>query len=257
MSARGWRAAQAALLGVASFASAGRARADLPVEPGARRIDGLAAVVGGLTAGPRTIVLLRSDVALRARFGLVREGGLRAALGPLPEPLLAASLRELMGEALIAVEAARLSLAAPSAEAVAEERARLVGTGEAARDSGELLHALGVSERELTRWVERRAVVRGFLQANLEGTLELREGEVERLFQSDPGPFEGRPLEDVRAHYAAWLAQQRLQQAVERWVHSLTQRTPHRVLVEYRDHPTAAEAPSGEPAQGSGVSPAR
>ncbi|MET0340381.1 MAG: hypothetical protein ABW252_05235 [Polyangiales bacterium] len=230
-------------LAALTLALASHVHADVPVEADAQRVDGLAAVVGGVTAGPRTVVLLRSDVELRARLGLAREGGLGPALGALPEPLLAASLRELLGEALIAVEATRLSLAAPTSEAVAEERARLIGTGDAGRDSAELLRALGVGDRELTRWAERRAVVRGFLQANLEGTLDVREGELERLFQSDPGPFAGRALDEVRTRYAAWLTQQRLQQAVERWVQSLTQRTPHRVLVGYRDRAPEVSAP--------------
>ena len=194
-------------------------------------------MVGALTPGPRTVIILRSDVELRARLGLLRASSVARALGPVSEELLAASLRELMGEALIAVEAARLSFAAPAPAALLEERARLVGTGDAARECAELLSALGVGERELARWVERRAVVHGFLQANLEGTLEVSETELARTFASDPHPFAGLELEAVRTRYVAWLAQQRMRTAVESWVQSLTQRTPHRVLVRYRESP--------------------
>ena len=212
-------------------------RAEVAAVENAQRLDGLAAVVGALTPGPRTVVILRSDVELRARLGLLRASNVARALGPLPEGLLAASLRELVGEALIAVEAARLSFASPLPAALVEERTRLVGTGDAARECVELLAALGVVERELARWVARRAAVRGFLQANLEGTLEVSDAELERSFTSDPHPFAGLALEAVRTRYAAWLAQQRMRTAVEGWVQSLTQRTPHRVLVSYRESP--------------------
>lgn len=203
-------------------------------EPGAQRLDGVAAVVGGLAPGPRVLAIYRSDVELRARLALLREGTLRQALSVPPVALLRASLAELVGEALIAVEAARLNLSRPGPEALMEERGRLLGerSGDAS-STRELLHALGVGERELTAWVERRATVNSFLQANLEGTLDASSSELERLFESEDHPFRGQPLELARERFAAWLAQQRMQRAVERWVSTLAQRTPHRVLVSY------------------------
>lgn len=211
----------------------GFARADVEVEPGAQRLDGVAAVVGGLAPGAQVISIFRSDVELRARMALLREATLREALGPLPDGLLRASLSELLGEALIAVEAARLSLERPSANEIAQERARLLGASGDAASTRELLAALGVGERELAEWIGRRAVVSAFLLANLEGTLDLPASEVERLFASDDHPFQGQALDEVRDRFTAWLAQQRMQRAVERWVQSLSQRTPHRILVAY------------------------
>lgn len=208
--------------------------AEVPVSSGAQRLDGLAAVVGGLTPGPNVISIFRSDVELRARMALLREASLREALGPLSDGLLRASLTALVGEALIAVEAARLNLARPSAALLAEERVRLLGERAAdASQTRELLLALGVGPRELSDWVARRATVNGFLQANLEGMLDASSSELERLFQSEPHPFRGQALDEVREPFANWLAQQRVQGAVAGWVQSLTQRIPHRVLASY------------------------
>lgn len=209
------------------------ARADVGSEPGAQRLDGVAAVIGGLAPGAQVISIFRSDVELRARMALLREASVGVALGPLSDGLLRASLSELVGEALIAVEAARLNLERPSAGELAQERARLLGARADAASTRELLTALGVGERELTEWIARRAVVSAFLLANLEGTLDLSAGELERLFASDDHPFQGQSLDDVRDRFTAWVAQQRMQHAVERWVQSLSQRTPHRVLVVY------------------------
>jgi hypothetical protein len=208
-------------------------RADAESEPGAYRLDGVAAVVGGLAPGAQAISIFRSDVELRARMALLREASLREALGPLSDGLLRASLSELVGEALIAVEAARLNLERPSAGELAVERARLLGARGDAASTRELLAALGVGERELAEWIAQRAVVSAFLQANLEGTLDLSSAEVERLFANGDHPFQGHDLDEVRDRFTAWLAQQRMQHAVERWVQSLSQRTPHRVLVVY------------------------
>lgn len=233
----------AALL--AAFASAGRsaqaqvgapassASAPEPVhargEP--RRIDGIAAVIGAAAPGPQTITILRSDVELRARLALLAHSSLDVALGPLPSGVLTASLAELVGEALIAQEASRLNLESPSAEARVEERARLIDS--VGPDARELLKRLQVSDRELATWVERRAVVSGFLAANLEGALDVSNMELARLFRSEPHPFQGEPFEEARERFAEWLERDRTQRAVRRWVETLAERTPHRVLARY------------------------
>lgn len=208
------------------------ARAQPELDPAAQRLDGLAALVGGLTPGPNVIVILRSDVELRARLALSREGA-SPALGPVPAGLLEASQQELIGEALIAVEAARLSLSAPSALALAAERTRLLGTGASEAAAEALFRALDVDEREVSGWVARRAVVNGFLQANLEGTIDIAPSELARLFASEPHPFHNLPFDVARERFAAWLTQRRTREAVSRWVQSLAERTPHRVFAGY------------------------
>jgi hypothetical protein len=197
-------------------------------DEGVQRVDGVAAVVGGLTPGPNAITLLESDVELRARHALLRQSDLRTALGPLPASLLAASLQELIGEALIAAESIRLNMADPSGAALVDQRAQLQNGLTPA-----LLEALGVNERELTEWIERRARVDEFLQANLEGTLDVTEEELERAFQSEAHPFYGEPFELARERFERWYAGVKLERAVKSWVTTLTQRTPHRVYVQY------------------------
>lgn len=210
-----------------------RAKADAHVFQGALRADGLAAVVGGLAPGPGVISIYRSDVELRARLALLRAGGEAAALGQLPASLLRASLEETIGEALIATESARLSMAKPSPEDVRRERQRLaLGAGGEPR-LAKLLQALGVSERELEAIATRKAIVNAFLSANLEGTLEVTPQEVERAYAEGAHPFVGESLEAVRDRLRAWLVQRRVEAAVGRWVDSLGQRTPVRRLVSF------------------------
>jgi len=197
------------------------------------RVDGLAAVVGGLAPGKGVIAIYRSDVELRARLSLLRAGADAAALGHLPSSLLGASLDELIGEALVASEASRLSLAKPSREQVLRERQRLsLGVGGEAQLQS-FTRALGVSESELARIAERKAVVSGFLAANLEGTLDVSASELEKAYAEQDHPFDDQPFEAVRDQLRAWLTQRRMEAAVGRWVESLRQRTPMRRLADY------------------------
>jgi hypothetical protein len=209
------------------------ASARVQADDGAQRVDGVAAVVGGLTPGPSVLTLLASDVELRARVALLRQSDLRTALGPLPPSLLAASLKELLGEALIAAESVRLNMPEPSGAAVAEQRAQLVGTAARPTATRALLEALGVNERELVAWIERRARVNEFLQANLEGTLDVTEEELEQAFAREAHPFYGEPFEIARAKFERWYARVKLEEAVKSWVATLSQRTPHRLYVKY------------------------
>jgi len=208
-------------------------QADATEAKGALRVDGLAAVVGGLAPGKGVISIYRSDVELRARLSLLRAGAKAAALGPLPDSLLGASLDELVGEALVASEAARLSLARPSAGQIKGERQRLswVVGGESELQS--VVRTLGVSEGELMALAERKAVVSGFLAANLEGTLEISPNELAKAYAEEEHPFRDEPFEVARDPLRVWLAQRRMETAVGRWVESLKQRTPSRRLVIY------------------------
>jgi hypothetical protein len=179
------------------------------------------------------MTLLRSDIELRARLSLLRAGADSAAFGPLPSSLLRASLDEAIGEALIASESQRLSLTRPSAEDVRLERQRLaLGVGGEAKLT-ELVRTLGVEPRELDAMAERRAVVRAFLTANLEGTLEITPSELQKAYLEPGHPFADEPFDVVREQLRAWLVQRRIEAAVARWVESLRQRTPLRRLVTY------------------------
>jgi len=209
------------------------ARAQLSTIEGGLRVDAVQIVVGGLAPGPSVIMILQSDVELRARLSLLRGAGEAAALGPLSVELLRATQQELLGEALIASEASRLALAAPTREAEQRERQRFVN-GAGGRDVlWALLNKLGVTPRELDAIIARRVVVSEFLDANLAGTSELSASELQRAYDAGDHPFGDRPFGEVREALRGYLAQRALQEAVGRWVDGLKQRVPFRVLVAY------------------------
>ncbi len=223
-----------ALAVVASGLLTSAAQAQLvPIGP-PLRVDGLAALVGGQAPGEGVLVILRSDVELRARLALLAGGASSAAATlsvPLSAELLQATLNELLGESLIAVEASRLGLSAPTEREVREQRARFALNGEVSFN--ELLDALGVGSDEVDAIAERRARVAAFLAVNLEGTLDVSESELVRAFETEDHPFQGLSYAEERARFSAWIAQKRLNEAVGRWVLSLKERIPHRVLAKF------------------------
>lgn len=220
------------LLAVLLFATSST-RAQQSLIEGAVRVDGVQVVVGGLAPGPGVILILQSDVELRARMALLRAAGEAQALGPLPADLLRAAQAELLGEALIALEAERLALAAPTQQAVLRERQRLV-MGAGGRDLVfSFLDKLGVTMGELDATARRRVIVSSFLEANLVGTADLTVPELERAHERGDHPFRDRPFDEVREALRGYLAQRSLEQAVGRWVEGLKQRIPHRVLLGY------------------------
>lgn len=199
---------------------------------GATRVEGIAAVIGSTAAGTGADIVLRSDVELRAKLAL-RARGAGEGGEPIPDALLAATLREIVGEFLIAREAERLRLGSPDDRAVARERARIVESvgGEAAL--AVLLDAERASGDEIDAIARRRAVVQDFLQANLEGATEIGEAELERGYARGGHPFVDQPFETVREPLRAWLAQRAIERAVLRWIMVLEARTPMRVMAEY------------------------
>ncbi len=209
------------------------ARAQGSTIAGAVRVDGVQIVVGGLAPGPSVILILQSDVELRARLSLLRAAGEAIALGPLSAELLRATQQELLGEALIATEASRLALAVPTKLAQQRARQRLVDGAGGREAVFSLLDRLGVTSAELDAIALRRVVVSDFLDANLAGTMDLTTTELERAYDAADHPFHDRPFEEVREALRGYLAQRSLEQAVGRWVEGLKQRVPHRVLVSY------------------------
>jgi ferredoxin len=98
---------------------------------------------------------------------------------------------------LVASEAARLSLASPSRDQVKGERQRLsLGVGGEAQLQS-FARVLGVTEAELARIAERKAVVSGFLAANLEGTLEVSVDALQKAYAEQEHPFGDQPFEVV------------------------------------------------------------
>lgn len=196
------------------------------------RAEGLAAVVGGLAPGPGVDVLLRSDVELRVRLrlaGQAPEGPL--PLGPLPVALVRATLDELVGELLIAREAGRVRIRQPSVADVLRERQHIEAEAGGAERLAELLRVVGVPVSEVDAMARRRAVVGAFLTANLEGTTDISDAEVERLYLAGDHPFVDMTLDDAREPLRIWAAQAALERAVGRWVGVLRARTPFRIIL--------------------------
>lgn len=225
------RAALVALLAVAPSV----ARAQIDAVRGGVRAEGIAAVVGGTAPGPDVDVILQSDVDLRARIHLAGQVEGPLPTGPIPVELMRATLDEIVGESLIAREAARVRIAEPSAEEVAEEMMRLERRAGGADRLEKILRMLGTSRRELDAVARRRAAVQAFLRANLEGSTVIRDAELERVHEAGNHPYEGRPLEEVADELRAWLSRRALQRAVRRWVAVLRARTSVRLLAPYAE----------------------
>jgi len=199
----------------------------------ARRVEGIAAFVGGTAPGNDTVAILRSDVTLHARLALAQETA-RLPTGPLPAPLLAAALDEIIGEVLIAREADRLRAARPTDARIEEERARIEARVGGPERLAAILRGVGATPEEVEAIARRRAYVDAFLRANLEGSTVISDGQVERVYETGEHPFARRPLEDVRDVLRAWIAAQVLQRDVRRWIEVLRSRSTVRVIAEWR-----------------------
>lgn len=228
-----WRTPALAMLCIAAEVVASRAAAQLAQLSRPVRVDGVAAYVGGTSPGEGVRVLLRSDVELRARLALFNAGGAEALDQVLSPELLRATLAELLGEAFIVIEATRLGLSAPSARDVREQRARLDAANRGERVFNEFLDALEVTSEEVDGIARQRATVGAFLTANLEGTIDVSESELVRAYETEEHPFQGLPYAEEHARFAAWYQQRRLEEAVGRWVVSLKERIPHRIVASY------------------------
>jgi hypothetical protein len=225
---RWWRLALLALGSWSLLLGAARAQA----QPAVHRVEGIAAVVGEI--GSTQTIILRSDVDLRARMRLAgREPESALPLGPLPLALQIATLDELIGETLIAMEAARVQIGTPTERDIARERARLTTLAGGPTRLGELLAALGADAAEVDAAAERRASVAVFLVANLDASLP-SDAEVERVYEGGRHPFMDRPLDDVREALRAYLMQAKLEIAVARWVGTLRDRVTVRVHPDFQ-----------------------
>lgn len=205
------------------------------VQGQAVRAEGIAAIVGAPTPRAGALVLLLSDVELRARMRLAGQTEGPIATAPLPPSLLAATLNELLGEALIAREADRVQLASPTERDLREERRRLDALAGGEARMGELLASLRVSDEEIATIVRRRATVKVFLEANLQGAATVDDATIDRVFESGEHPFQGQELDQVREPMRVWLARRALDRSVRRWVEVLRSRTVVRVLASYAE----------------------
>lgn len=230
----GWRGLVAVAL--AGLFSLGFLPSRGAAQPVLHRVEGIAAVVGEI--GQTQEIILRSDVDLRARMRLAgRDEAGALPLGPLPLDLQVATLEELVGETLIAMEAARVQIGAPTERDIARERARLTTLAGGTTRLAELLQALGADVAEVDASALRRASVAVFLVANLDASLP-SDAEVERVYEGGRHPFADRPLDDVREPLRAYLMQSKLEIAVARWVGTLRDRVTVRVHADFQPETT-------------------
>jgi hypothetical protein len=196
-------------------------------------IDGLAAVLGGTQPGDTARAILLGDVELSARLSLLARDPERAVLGELPGSLLRATLDELLGEQLIAAEAERMQIVAPSGVEVASELAAIEEEAGGERAVLRLLARLDASRLELEAMARRRALIGAFLRANLEGIGTVTERDIETRLAADAARYAA--LEPDRAHAAAKAVIEReaLRRNIERWVRVLRARTPVRILAVF------------------------
>ncbi len=190
---------------------------------GAVRVEGVAALIAGEGTRVPPVVILLSDVELRARLRLAgQREGIDASV-PLPASLLRAVLDEMIGEALLAREAERTQVAEPTAAALEAERRRLWALGGGRARTQTLLGQLGADEDELSRMAERRAQAAVFLESNLQNG-RVMDAEIERVYASGEHPFLGQDLEEVREAMRVWLLRGRVASQVAQWVATLRER---------------------------------
>jgi hypothetical protein len=225
---RASRARRISLLGGLLLLAAG-ARAQ---SPAATRIEGVAAAIGG-ASGESADVILQSDVELRARMLLLGRDRDQALHGELPQGLLSAALRELIGERLIAREAERVQITRPTQAMVQQEKQRLLLSAGGVDLVWVLLEKLGASPAELDRMAERRALVGAFLRANLESTTVITDREIDDYIARERARFAGQDPAQARVEVRALLARTSLARNIERWVRVLRARVPVRIYAAF------------------------
>lgn len=92
--------------------------------------------------------------------------------------------------------------------------------------------------------VERRALVRLFLDANLRGGTQVPDAEVAALYESGEHPFLGQELEEVREPLRALIRRRRIETAVARWIEVLRTRTTVQLFASYATGPDAVPTPN-------------
>jgi hypothetical protein len=227
--------ALAAVLGGGVMLSAGALAAQPPSAAGESPvlIDGLAAVLGDPSALEEPRAVLRSDVELRARLSLLAHDVNRALFGELPGSLLRATLDQLLGEQLIALEAERVQIAKPKPAEVAAELATIEREAGGRHAIMQLLARLDASHLELEAMAERRALIGAFLRANLEGVNVVSEREIDERMRTDGARLEGQTPVAARELIRAVLAREALARNIEHWVRVLRARTRVRVFAVF------------------------
>lgn len=189
--------------------------------------------MGGRAAGPGVDVLLRSDVEFRARLELSKDPTVIPGASEPDAAMLRASMNGLLGEMLIAREAERVRIATPSSADIAREKTRIIAAVGGEERLLQLLVASGAQMGEVDVFAARAATVSAFLSANLEGTTDITDAQLQREYDQGDHPYVGEPLDSVREPLRSWLARRALDRVVARWVTVLRTRTEMAVFASY------------------------
>lgn len=196
-------------------------------------IDGLAAVLGGADPLEPPRPILQSDVELRARLALLSRDQERAIHAPLPHALLRATLDELIGQHLIAIEAERVQIPAPRPSDIKTELRNIEREAGGVDALTRLLDHMDATHIDLEQLALRRALVSAFLRANLEGVTVVTEAEVDVRLRAEPERFADKTAQGARAAAKALLATEALHRNIEHWVRVLRARTRVQIFADY------------------------
>jgi hypothetical protein len=176
-------------------------------------------------ASPRTITLTR--LVEEARIILASSGAMEAALRPIDDQMLRATLEWVLDQTVLADEAARLQVAEVSREQVAEELARFRGRFPDAAGYARFLASTELSDEEVGAVLARKLRVERYLETRLGRGGMVADDEVQRYARETGLSVESRAMrEAVRAR----LGEVRVEAAVRELVTDLRGRADIRVL---------------------------
>ncbi len=191
-------------------------------------MDGIAARVALNQSDTQEYVILISDVELRVHMesGQQHPGtGTGTGSSARPSRLTKkAMLTQMVGEALIDLEARRTRAPEPTERQKQAQKRRLEQRAGGPEAVQVMVQRLGVTPGELERLWLHAARVEAFLESNLEGSTSLSRAEVDRAFDRGEHPFVGQTLEQVRPDFERWLRQDMRTSVVRRWFEVLRSR---------------------------------
>lgn len=193
--------------------------------PGEQVVEEIVAVVRNPPAAPPRLVTL-TKLTEEARIALVSRGATGAATGALDPEALRAALDWLLGQMLVADEAARLEIAEVGREDVAAELRRFRERFGADAEYARFLAANDLTEDELEATLARTLRVQRYVVSRIGRSATVTDDEVDRFLRDRGAPAVGAAREEVRAQ----LADERARAQVKELLGELRARADVRIL---------------------------
>jgi hypothetical protein len=124
-------------------------------------------------------------------------------------------------------------------------RFRLVQSVGGVQRLGDALGAEGVSESELGRMLERRALASLYLDRMVAPMLTPSDAELRSIHRAIKTPFSGQPFEQVREGLRRWFVARRLQSAVSAFYDSARARIEVVLMPRFAEMGAVVPAPGG------------